>query len=408
MHVLLGSTSSSVASVLLPRAVVNQDDGANRSSLGSRLSSLPPTTPVEGVGRITLIVVACALVLAALVAIRSLIAPLLLGACVAAMVRPWMIRFRSLGGPRRAAAAATASVVLVIALPLVAVTVPVVSELRSLVALVRSGKLAALQPSLDAAAPIAGSPREVLHALGPRIADALPGLISTATELALGIFVFLMTLYYVLLDGARAMAFARRISPLASVHLDALVREFVSVGRAVLISIGVTALVEGGVAGIAYFALGMPNAALLTVLTAIAALVPIGTILVWGPLAAVLWSQGRTFASLTIVFTGAVVISGIDHLARPYLARVARTRLHPLLVFVGMFGGMASLGGWGLFAGPLVVALCVAALRLYDREQRARMIVLPVSPVVIESGVMERGSAEAPPHSNERVVVAGE
>jgi predicted PurR-regulated permease PerM len=394
---------------------VNQDEGMRRSSLGgSRLSSLPPTTPVEGVGRITLIVVACALVLAATFAIRSLIAPLLLGACVASFVRPWMVRFRMFGGPRRAAAAATASVVLLIALPLVALTIPVVSELRSIVGLVRSGKLGALQPSFDAAAPIAGSPRDMMHALGPRVADALPGLIGTAGELALGVFVFLMTLYYVLLDGTRAMTFARRISPLASQHLDALVREFVVVGRAVLVSIGLTALVEGGVAGIAYFSLGLPSAALLTVITAIAALVPIGTILVWGPVAAVLWSQGRTFAALVVVFTGAVVISGIDHLARPYLARVAKTRLHPLLVFVGMFGGMASLGGWGLFAGPLVVALCVAALRLYDREQRARLIAatgytqaLPIAPLIIESGVIERPE-NAQPRSEERAVVAGE
>lgn len=363
-------------------------------------------------GRITLIVVVCALVLAATFAIRSLIAPLLLGACVAAIVRPWMVRLRMVGGPRRAAAAATACVVLVIALPLVAITVPVVSELRSIVALVRAGKLGALQPSFDAAAPIAGSPRDVLHALGPRLADALPGLLGTASELALGVFVFLMTLYYVLLDGTRAMAFARRISPLASQHLDALVREFVVVGRAVLISVGLTALVEGGVAGIAYFSLGLPSAALLTVITAIAALVPIGTILVWGPVAAVLWSQGRTFAALVIVFTGGIVISGIDHLARPYLARVARTRLHPLLVFVGMFGGMASLGGWGLFGGPLVVALCVAALRLYDREQRARLIgaaspvpSMPVAPLIIEAGV-ERAEPGQPGEA--RAVVAGE
>jgi len=151
------------------------------------------------------------------------------------------------------------------------------------------------------------------------------------------------------------------------------VREFVAVGRGVLVSVGLTALVEGGAAGIAYFAVGLPSAATLTLLTAVAALVPIGTILVWGPVAAVLFSQGRTFAAASIVVTGAVVISGIDHFVRPHLTRLARARLHPLLVFLGMFGGMATLGVWGIFAGPLVIALGVAALRLYDRDQQARL-----------------------------------
>ena len=419
MHVLLVPVAPRVAPLLLLRAGVNHEDGAlavhqpSRSSgsggsaRGSRNSSLLPTTPVEGVGRTTLILVACALVVMALIAIRSLIAPLLLGACVAAMVRPWMNSLRRFGGQKRAAAAATASVVLLIALPLVAVTVPVVSEIRAMLALMKAGHFAALQPALEGPVPLPTSARGAFQALGPRVADALPGLVGTASELALGVFVFLMTLYYVLVDGDRAMVFARRISPLSSQHLDALVKEFVCVGRAVLVSIALTALVEGGVAGIAYFALGLPSAALLTVLTAIAALVPIGTILVWAPLAAVLWSQGRTFAATVVVITGAIVISGIDHFARPYLARVARTRLHPLLVFVGMFGGMASLGGWGLFAGPLVVALGMAALRLWDREQRARALAATgLTPML--TPVMLDAQTDHPSVSAERHIAPGE
>lgn len=335
-----------------------------------------PTNPVEGVGRVTLVVVVCLLSVGALVAIRSLIAPLLLGACVAAMVRPWMVRLRwSFRGPKKAAAAATAAVVLLMVLPVVAISVPVVSEVRTIVAQVRAGQLS-LSPMFDSIAP-GGAPRsisELMHKLGPRIADAAPGLLGAASEIALGVFVFLMTLYYVLIDGDRAMALLRRVSPLANTHLDALIKEFVAVGRGVMISVVVTALVEGGVAGIAYFAIGLPSAALLTVVTAVAALVPIGTVLVWGPVAAVLFSQGRTFAGVVVVFTGVVVISGIDHFVRPHLTRLAKTRLHPLLVFVGMFGGMASLGGWGLFAGPLLIALGVAALRLYDRDQQARLL----------------------------------
>lgn len=378
-------------------------------ALGARSSSqsVLPTTPVEGVGRIALVVVACALALAALVAIRSLIAPMLLGACVGAIVRPWMLRLRRFG-PKRAAAAATAAVVLVLVLPLVAIAVPIVSEVRTLVALVKAGRLAALEPTFGATH-LVGSPRELLAAIGPRVADALPGLLGAASEIALGVFVFLMTLYYALVDGERAMIFARRIAPLAREHFDALTREFVVVGRAVLVSVGLTALVEGGAAGIAYFAIGLDSAALLTVLTMIAALVPIGTILVWGPIAATLFSQGRTFAALVVVFVGVVVISGIDHLVRPQLARVARARVHPLLVFVGMFGGMASLGGWGLFAGPLIVALGVAALRLWDREQRARALLVTgmTSQLLVETKVTVT-ELEAPATSAIRDATTGE
>ena len=361
----------------------------SRQSLSLRMSAYsgPPVMPVEGVGRIALVVVACALVFAALFAVRTLVAPLLLGACVASMVKPWMIRLRRrFHGPKRAAAAATAAVVLVLATPIVAVVIPVVSETKELIALFKAGQLGAIPKFLFSLAPGTSQPRsiaEFVHAIGPRVADALPGLLGAAAEIVLGVFVFLMTLYYVLVDGDSAMRLARRISPLAGAHLDALSKEFVEVGRGVILSVGITALVEGGAAGIAYFAIGLPSAALLTLLTAVAALVPIGTILIWGPVAGVLFSQGRTVAGSIVVFTGVVVISGIDHFVRPQLTRLARTRLHPLLVFLGMFGGMATLGGWGLFAGPMLLALGLAAVRLYDRDQQARLAPLARAPAPI-------------------------
>jgi predicted PurR-regulated permease PerM len=42
-----------------------------------------------------------------------------------------------------------------------------------------------------------------------------------------------------------------------------------------------------------------------------------------------------------------------------------------LLVFVALFGGIESFGLPGLIIGPLVMALGVAVLRLYDHEHAA-------------------------------------
>jgi predicted PurR-regulated permease PerM len=343
-----------------------------RSSLASA-----PARPVAHAYRTSLAILAVGLPLVGLFAVRSLLGPLLLGACVAGIVRPWMVRLEHpLRGRKRAAAAVTAMVVLLVVLPLAALAVPIASEVRSVMrtlhdASAPSGVAAQLQ-TLVSPSPVPPSPRELLHAIGPRLADSLPGVVGVASELALAAFVFLMTLYYVLVDGPAALSIARRISPLAHAHLQALLDELVAVGRGVLLSVGLTSVLEGAAAGIAYVAVGLEGALVLTLLTMVAALVPVGTILVWGPVAIVLVGQGRTGAAATVVFVGLVVISAIDHFLRPQLARLARARLHPLLVFIGMFGGMASLGAFGLFAGPLVVALGASALRLYDRDQQAR------------------------------------
>jgi predicted PurR-regulated permease PerM len=43
-----------------------------------------------------------------------------------------------------------------------------------------------------------------------------------------------------------------------------------------------------------------------------------------------------------------------------------------LLTFLALFGGLEVLGLSGLIVGPVVMALAVAVLRLYAREEKAR------------------------------------
>ena len=44
--------------------------------------------------------------------------------------------------------------------------------------------------------------------------------------------------------------------------------------------------------------------------------------------------------------------------------------MHPLLVFLAMFGGLATFGIPGVFFGPLLVATATAALTMYERMPR--------------------------------------
>ena len=45
-----------------------------------------------------------------------------------------------------------------------------------------------------------------------------------------------------------------------------------------------------------------------------------------------------------------------------------RLGVHPLFVFISIFGGLAAFGPAGLFLGPLIIALTVAALDLYEAD----------------------------------------
>jgi predicted PurR-regulated permease PerM len=68
---------------------------------------------------------------------------------------------------------------------------------------------------------------------------------------------------------------------------------------------------------------------------------------------------------------GALVVVGFsDYVIRPRL--VGDEGMPAILTFLALFGGLEVLGLAGLIAGPMIMALAVAVLRLYAREAKAR------------------------------------
>ena len=100
----------------------------------------------------------------------------------------------------------------------------------------------------------------------------------------------------------------------------------------------------------------------------VVAMVPVGgTALVWGPIGAVLVLMGKVNEGIFLLAWGAFVVGSIDNVIRPRLCG-SRMTLHPLLVFLSMFGGLAVFGMMGLLVGPLIASLFMAMVRIYRRD----------------------------------------
>ena len=136
----------------------------------------------------------------------------------------------------------------------------------------------------------------------------------------------------------------------------------VNTSRAVLYGIVMTAIAQGGVAGIGYWGVDMPGPALLTLVTIVMALIPFGAVSVWTLCCLWLLGQGETWRAMTLLLWGALAVSWVDNLVRPIVISQA-TRIPLALVVLGIIGGLISFGFVGLFAGPVVLAIGHAAWR---------------------------------------------
>ena len=100
----------------------------------------------------------------------------------------------------------------------------------------------------------------------------------------------------------------------------------------------------------------------------IGAFIPVaGTALVWGPIALALLLRGQTAEGLFLVTWGALLVGTVDNILRPKLCS-ARMTLHPLLVFLSIFGGVSVFGMMGILVGPLIASFFTTVVRIYRRD----------------------------------------
>lgn len=198
----------------------------------------------------------------------------------------------------------------------------------------------------------------------------LGGAFGGATRLLLDLFIFLIALYYFLRDGAKLKRTIIEMSPLADID-DTIVFTRLELAVTSVIRGSLTiALIQGVLTGIGFAFFGVPNSILWGVAAALFALIPgIGTSLVLVPGVAYLFIIGATTPAFGLLLWSVVAVGLIDNFLGPRLVGKGM-RLHPLIVLLSVFGGLAFFGPAGVFLGPLCMSLLFALLSIYQHAKK--------------------------------------
>jgi predicted PurR-regulated permease PerM len=179
----------------------------------------------------------------------------------------------------------------------------------------------------------------------------------------------LLTAFFLYRDGESLLAQARRVLlQLIGTRARGYLHAIGDTVQAVLYGLIMTALIQGALAGLGYWAAGVRAPVLLGIITVVLALIPFGAPLIWGSVSIWLIAAGETWAGVGLAAWGAIVVSQIDNLVRPLLISSA-TRIPYLLVLFGVLGGISAFGLIGLFLGPIVIAVLLAVWREWVGEQ---------------------------------------
>jgi predicted PurR-regulated permease PerM len=136
-----------------------------------------------------------------------------------------------------------------------------------------------------------------------------------------------------------------------------------TVVHATAYGVGLVALTEGLLGGLAFWVLGLPTPVLWGTVIAMMAFLPVlGASAVWAPAAVMLAFQGATMKAILLTVWGVVFIGFLtDYVLRTYLIGKG-TQLHVLLVFFSVLGGIGAFGLVGIVAGPMIMATGLALI----------------------------------------------
>ena len=193
-------------------------------------------------------------------------------------------------------------------------------------------------------------------------------LLSNVLSGAFHFVIIVVFVFYLLLDGRRFKRFVFQLSPLPDEEEELLARKFAAVGKATLLGNGVGSLLQGVLGGAAMWAVGLPSPVLWgTIMTIFAFLPLVGISVVVIPATLYLLIDGQTIAAIAFfAFCGTQAL---------IMENVVKTRLignhmkmHNLVIFMAIIGGIATFGVIGILYGPLIVVWFLTMCELYQRS----------------------------------------
>lgn len=175
----------------------------------------------------------------------------------------------------------------------------------------------------------------------------------------------LVVVFYFLLDNKKVIKFVKDLSPLPDKDNEKLLKKFMDMAGAVLFGNGLGGLIQGFLGGAMFMMLGLNSPFLWGVIMGFLAFLPIvGIGLVLVPTGILLMLQERIASGIFVIVFYGVLSWSIEYLFKPKVVG-DRVRMHPLIVFFAIIGGLKIYGMLGIIYGPLIITLFFTLSEIY-------------------------------------------
>lgn len=180
-----------------------------------------------------------------------------------------------------------------------------------------------------------------------------------------GIVISVFVMFYLLRDGEKIVSDIPGIMPMDNYQAKLILSETTALIDATIRGTMFIALIQGTLAGIIFWLLGIPSFLLLGFLAMLFSLIPTGgTAFVTVPVIIILLFTGEYGKAGILSLYAAIVIGMIDNFLLPQLIK-QKVKMNELFVFFSVIGGLQVFGILGLFMGPIVLAITLGVFKVF-------------------------------------------
>src|SRR5687767_13738482 len=207
-----------------------------------------------------------------------------------------------------------------------------------------------------------------INKLGAFISNSIPRLLSATFNTLGTIFFMYFILYFMLVNGRKMENDIYEHIPLKDENVAMLGKEVRNMVLSNAVGIPLIAFLQGVVALIGYYIIGVKEPWFWFVVTCITAMLPVvGAALAYVPVALIFFANGDIGKGIFMLIYGFGVIGLVDNIFRFTLARKIGN-VHPLVTVFGVIIGLSVFGFIGLIFGPLLISLFLLLLKIYSSE----------------------------------------
>ncbi len=197
-------------------------------------------------------------------------------------------------------------------------------------------------------------------------------LITSIPTIIVNVFLMIFAMYYFLLQGPKLIERIGYYLSMKKAEYANIITRLREVTKGILYGYVLVAFLQGFLGGIGLWIFGIPSPIFWGIVMAFLALIPyLGTGFVWAPSAILLLLNGMSLNDNTLIYKGiglfvygVLVVSSIDNIIRPKIIS-DKTKIHPAIILVGIFGGMSLFGIFGVIIGPMVLSLAAIIIESY-------------------------------------------